>query len=248
MLEATRKEAEAKREAQRQAARAAELERKLQEIERAKEKPEEKPEPKGRPKVEDFEDFDSYLDARDKHNREEWQREETEKAQERAAREHATKVVQYIEHATNTYKSAIAEAGGPDFLARQSQSVLGLSPSYLLDEGEKPGADNILADEIIRAGKKAPALLQHLTEHDDDLQRILALRSKDDVRVEARLIVKGLSAATAGTSAKPRVSQAPPPVRPVTGVPHTASDEPDAEKDDYDTYVRKANGRERRAR
>jgi hypothetical protein len=249
MLEATRKEAEAKREAQRERQRAEAAERRIQEIERAKVEAE-NPTLKAEPQLSEYDDFEKYLADRDKFRRQEWERETAEKQREYQAREAAARTVGFIDKSLQEFRKRQDEAGGGDrsaFLARLAPEVLELQPSFTVDDPREIAQGHIVADEIIRS-ERGPALMLHFTDHPDELQRVLALRTKEDIRVEVRLIAKGLTAATSGNSAKPRVSQAPPPVRPVTGVPHTASDDPDPESDDYDTWSRKVDAKERRRR
>jgi len=59
------------------------------------------------------------------------------------------------------------------------------------------------------------------SEHKDEYQRIAALQTPREITREVAKI-EGMLTAPAGTPVKPSVSKAPPPVRPVTGAPHTA--------------------------
>jgi hypothetical protein len=248
MLEATRKEAEAKRElAAERAARAA-AERRIQEIERAKVEAE-NPTLKAEPQLSEYDDFEKYLADRDKFRRQEWERETAEKQQEAQAREAATRTVSFIDKKLNEFRQRRDEIAGSKeaFNARVSPEVLDLEPSFTVDDPRQITPGHIVADEFLKS-KLGPELMLYFTDHPDEFQRVLALQTKEDVKVEVRFIAKGLTAATSGNSAKPRVSQAPPPVRPVTGVPHTASDDPDPESDDYDTWSRKVDAKERRRR
>jgi hypothetical protein len=47
---------------------------------------------------------------------------------------------------------------------------------------------------------------------------------------------------------KPAVSQAKPPIRPISATAHTAADDDDLEHMDFDSFVRRENERERRAK
>jgi hypothetical protein len=257
MLEATRKEAEAKRERDAERARAERLERELA-AERAARpappKPAAEPE-KARPaedikpKADDFEDYEQFLDARDAYNRRQWER-ETEARAQVSARQRS------VDSTVFSFNERLAgvKADNPEFAAKfhefmggVSPEVRDLQPSFMRAEGQRPDASHVIADEIIRS-EHAPALMLHFTEHPEDLQRVKALRTPDDVKVEVRLIARGLEAATTvATSTEPEVSKAKPPVRPVTGSPHTADSEPDDDTP-YDDHVRIMNAKERRKR
>jgi len=94
-------------------------------------------------------------------------------------------------------------------------------PTRLLPKGERPDGRNWIADDLISAPEHAPAVLRYLKEHPDEHQRIAALRSPREVTRELARLDR-VEAATAGTSSTREVSKAHPPVRPVTGTPHTA--------------------------
>lgn len=124
------------------------------------------------------------------------------------------------------FKSAMDKQikADPGFVEKLSPDVLGLSSS-LEPSVQTISADNVIADEIILSGENAPALSLYLSEHPDEFQRLRALPTYQEVQVEMRILAKSLKgAATAGTVPKGEVSKAKPPVRPVTGSPHAVTD------------------------
>lgn len=247
MLEATRKEAEAKREVARLAA---ELERYRQAAKPA-EPPAEKPKvPTGKPRLNDIlaneEDFnegiEKYFDERLQAARQEWH-------QEQEVRTRAEAHVRGVDSLIQKHRTALlkAAAENPVFDERAGPILLSLPPpTPLLADPNQWGPGHIVSDEIIFSGEKGPALLLHFADHPDDLQRILALQSPDDVKIEMRLIARGLSAAPTAP-APVQVSKAKPPVRPVTGAPHTAESVPD-DGSSYEDHKRYWDAKEKSAR
>lgn len=222
--------AQATREAKEARERAAALEARLERLERERTAPpaDARPEPRAeapqKPKPEEFESYEEYLDARDKHNREEWTREMTQRQQ---AHETASRHVQRIAGAVDGLKASIAKAveTTPDFHERVSPEIMGFMPSFTLDRNtQRPNATNGIADYLLSAPDRAPDLMLYLTEHPQDLQRIAALSSSHAVTRELAKLEARLDAVTAGVSSEPpKSSQANPPVRPVTGAPSVAS-------------------------
>jgi hypothetical protein len=205
----------------------------------------------GTPKLADFlPNHDTYeaaleefTDARDAYNRSQWEAEQAE-------RQKATAKDREIRAALDEFGGRMdkARAEDPTFLDRAAPLLRGpdaLRPSFTRKDGERLEARHIIMDEALNA-ENAPALLLHFVEHPDDLQRIKALRSIQDIQVEVRVLSKSLNGHSAAPTAPApvSVSMARPPVRPVTGSPHTA----DALRDDasYDEHVRVMNAKERR--
>lgn len=242
MLQATQQAAEAKR-------RAAQLEADLQ-IERAerarlleefnakragKEAPVER-DPDVRPKAEDFEQYEDFVEALA-----DWKADQklSKFRQEQEIERESQTIFKNMDRALSTSAKAMREfkASNPDFTERLAPEVAEMKVSFARVEGEPFTTDNVIADEVVFSGAKGPALMLHLSEHPEELQRLRALRTPQDVQVEMRLLSRTLGAATAGTaSPKVSVSKAPPPVRPVTGTPHS-TEEPDAEGS-FEDYAR----------
>ena len=126
----------------------------------------------------------------------------------------------------------------PQFLQNLSPEVSGLVPSHVVQvEGGQIGPLNVLADEIIRAREKAPALMRHLTEHPDVLQRIAALEDPRDVVADVAIISTRLDAVSAPAKRASQPSKAPPPIKPVQGSPSAADPLEDPEKLSDDEYL-----------
>jgi hypothetical protein len=231
MLEATRKEAEAKRAlAAEREARAA-VEARLEALERSA--PRDEP-GRGRPRdlpdtvkptPDGFDSYEEYLDARDAYNRKAWEAESIRLRQ-----------AEQVDRAIGEQKRKFAEVTVPN-LEKYSEEVLSLQTEFQIPEGAKPTGSNWIANELFFSPESAPTLMLHLTEHPEELQRIAALISPRAVSREMAKIEARLEAATTATSPEREdVSRAAPPVRPVTGKPYvTESDEwkPGMNLDDY---------------
>jgi len=176
-----------------------------------------------KPREEDFERFSDYLDARDQWNRKEWDG-------ENQRRGHAERVVHTLKGHIDTFVKAANET--PNLRDDIDPELLEIKPYFLMGPDEQVGPDNLLAAEVVYSGAKAPAILKHLTEHPDELQRLRALRTHEDIRVEVRVLAKTIGSQSDATAGEPpekgdrapkrETSKANPPVRPVTGAPHIA--------------------------
>ena len=228
MLEATRKEAEAKRAlaAEREARTA--LEARLEALERTgKPAPAEQPkrDPDAKPTPDGFESYEEYLDARDAYNRKTWETESSRRSQAEAT-----------QRAVDEQKRKFSEVTVPN-LEKYSEEVLSLQTEFQIPEGAKPSGANWVANELFFSPESAPTLMLHLTEHPEELQRLAALTSPRAVSREMAKMEARLEAATTATSPEREVvSRAAPPVRPVTGKPYVSeSDEyrPGMNLDEY---------------
>lgn len=242
VAQATREAAELRREA-------AELKARLDRLERERTAPveardgQEQKQPAAREDVEpeegDFESYSDWVRAHAAWNRREWKR---EAAREQQARTVASKYAARIDGAVTGLKTAVdkATAADPEFMSKVSPEVMAFKPTFMLDRStERPSAKNGIADYLLSAPESAPALMLHLTEHPDVLQRIAALPNSHAVTREMAILEAKLSdAATASTSAERQVSKAKPPVRLVTGSPHTADSVPgeDAPYEQHKAY------------
>lgn len=238
MLEATRKEAEAKRAlaAERvwRERERAELQKIREEVEALKRstKPaesESRPAPqeaKGKPKAEDYDDYEAYLDARDEWNQAQW----TEKQQKQAQ---ASALEREIDQTFRSFVEATAD------IREQIKDTIGqLASSFQLQPGQKETGENWIANELIFSPENARTLALYLHEHPDELQRIAALQTPRAVSREMAKLEARLEAATAGNSSEsePAVSKAPPPIKPVSGASYVAEGDaykPGMSLDDY---------------
>jgi hypothetical protein len=199
--------------------------------------PSEKPNPK------DFDDYEQYLDARDQHNRSQWQRE-----QERTR--HAETTVSQIK----AHLDAARQAMTPEVYEAISPDLLQIEPYFALSEGAPLTVDNLIMGEVVYAREKGPAVLKHLSEHPEELQRLRALRTHPDIRVEVRYLAKTLGSTPDAIAGDPpgdgerppkaATSKAAPPFRPVSGAPHIADgDESPRENEDFDAWHRRTSKR-----
>lgn len=151
-----------------------------------------------------------------------------------------------IGRSVKSYVERLSEAEKitPDFKERTLAVATALQPSFT--RGDQPlMPSHIVADEIINS-EHGPALLLHLADHPEVLQRFnalprhpstISLIQREMAKLEARV-----EAATADASPQPQVSRANPPVRSVTGSPITA--EPDITGDmDLDTFMSRKRAR-----
>lgn len=243
MLEATRKEAEAKREAARLAARVAELEaRQAKPAEAPKAQPGTE-----KPKQEDFESYEEFVDARAAYvAQQEFKKQFEARRQEAFQRYQTTTHQEALEKHVGQFTARIAEATktDPEWMTRVSPEIVNLQPSWTLSNPQQSTAHNVIADEI--TSSEAPkALMLHLTENPDDYQRIAALPNRYEIsramaKLEARLV-----AAPQVPAPKAEISKASPPVKPVSGVPHTADSAP-GDDASFDEHLKYWNSREKR--
>ena len=192
-----------------------------------------KPQPTGEPRVEDYEEPEKYLEARDTYNRQKWER-------EAEAKRHQEEIQERIQTDMKRTQAAVAKMGGKQFLDSLDPVVAGLEPSFVvIARGERPTAENALADEFFRAGENAPRLMSYFSEHPEEIQRFSTLLPFDFVREMGKIEAR-LEAATADTPApESEVSRARKPVRSVTGAPPSAGDEDDSQEADFDKYASK---------
>lgn len=213
-------------------------------------KPAEAPKPKVDPDAEpnqaDFEDYADYTKAVGKHAAAmEFKRLQGE-AQKHAQ---ASQFVQAMDARVKTYNERMKTAAEADPTFRQKvaeiEGMLPL-PSEFLDDPKQFGPYHVVSDELTRS-EKAPALMLYLAEHPEVLQRIASLGSPREVSREMARIEGRLDGATTATRVLPQVSQAKPPVRPVTGAPHTAESVPD-DGSSYEDHKRYWDAKEKSAR
>jgi hypothetical protein len=258
---ATRKQAEARRELEAERARARQLEAEVAAYrvrgegsrgESAKDGAADRREqpvgdPSGKPRIGDFDDHEDYLDARDKWNRDEWER-------DLQRRHHAASTVDTVKSHVDTFLKHVT----PELRERIDPELLDMTPTWFMREGQQITADNLIANEAIYLREQGPAVLEYLSEHLEELQRLRALgthpgslrRTHEAIRVRMGIIAGILgskSDATAGDppdegdgAPKRQTSKASPPVRPVTGAPHIADgDGAPREGDDFDAWYRR---------
>ena len=229
--QATREAAELKR-------RLAARERENEELRRKINPP--KAAPAGEPRVEDYEEPEKYLEARDSYNRQKWERETEVKRQQ-------AEIQTRIQTEIKSWEAAVQKQGGKQWLDSLDPAVQEIEPSFVvIARGEKPSPLNALADEFLRAGDNAPRLMTYFSEHPEEVQRFSTLLPYQFLRemgkVEARL-----EAATADSPApQGEVSRARKPVKSVTGAPPSVETDDDSDEPDFDKYVARKNASARR--
>lgn len=154
------------------------------------------------------------------------------KRQREAAQAEAVREVREL-HSAYSQRMDDYAAEHPDLYERLDPEIMSLKPAKVLPPNERT-EESYIFEEIV-SSEHAPELLLHLSEHPQEFQRLATLHPRQMLREIAKLevsLVNPQAAVTAGNPAPraPEVSQAKPPVRPVTGSPHTADDDDDPEK------------------
>lgn len=167
------------------------------------------------PKVEDFEVYEDYLDARstfiaDRRYEERQQRERLDAESSRRAQSLQDKITGF--HA----RLQSAREADPDFESRIDPALLEVEPAFVLRPGEPVRAHNVLAQHVVWSDASM-ALLTHFStpEGQQDWQRLVASETPADLmlgfgRLEARFLGGVSGPAAPAAPAKP-VSTAPPP-------------------------------------
>lgn len=110
----------------------------------------------------------------------------------------------------------------PEFLSRVNPEILNLRPAMALGEGETPTGATAIADLLVDSNQPH-LMMEYLSEHQDDFQRISALHPMLAMRELGR-IEMGFDLAPTGpeSSPPPSTSRAQPPIKPVSGSARTA--------------------------
>lgn len=238
--ESTARAAEAKREAAYWRAEAERVQRERAQAQPPQQQPEaQAPGKRALPfKPEEFETYEDYLDARDDYRRQEWEHEQQANARVDA-------YAQQLDGYFSGYRERMQKAFNGDLESRVSEEVRSLRVSAALGANEQIGPDNIIADEIVCCENPAGVSL-YLSDHPEELQRLMTLPSPQHIAREIMRIEAKAEGVTAGTPPAPRpLSQAKPPVRPVTASPPVSEL---TGEESYDEHVAKMNARERRQR
>ena len=248
MLQATQQAAAAKRERDEARAEAARLRAEL-EASRAP-APATKPavaatEGDPEPKEDQFQDYRDYVKAQ---ARWEARQEYTAQERQRQIHEHAKRFATERQTRLSAFANQIQDRlkSDPDFMDRLSPEVKELRPASVLGPNERPGPLNAIAEEIVLS-EKPLSLLQHFSENPAELQRIATLSPRELIRAMATLEAR-LAAVTAGAAPRAEISQAKPPVRPVTGSPHAADPLEVTDDMSVEEWFKRMNAKERRAR
>lgn len=253
MLEATRKEAEAKKELAAERAERQRIEGELRserEGRRAAPQQERKPEadPDPEPDIANYDDYNQFVkDSARWAGRHEARKEAQAIQQRQWVAQKSHEKAQSVEAEIKGFQGKVdqAKAKDPECLAGIADHVWDfLQPSWEAPPGQIDQG-HVMADEIMGLDNPV-AVLNHLSANREEFQRIASLQNVLAItRALAKLDAR-FGAVTAGTSPKPSVSKAPPPVRPVTGAPSAVdSDDEDAP---FEEHVRRMNAKDAQRR
>ena len=181
-----------------------------------------------------FPDYADYLETHPGASLETWVREQyaflrhQERQEEtRQAEVQSRTEAQHERVATFSSQIEAETTARPDFLAKLRPEILALRPIADLGLDEKAGPENIVADLLIDS-PRAPALMQHLSDHPEDLRRITAipprlqhLRGAALASAHVRQIHREM------TLLEGRLTPADAPAAPATPAPKTITSAPD---------------------
>jgi hypothetical protein len=179
--------------------------------------------------------FESYTDYVKKLS--EWQARQTWRTMDRETQQARQQDVfaQRRDARFDAYsaKMALVLAANAGFVESLSETIQNLVPSDALPPGTRATALNAIADEIVDSER--PELLQrYLSDHPDEFQRLATLPPRQLTRAMASLETR-LSLPTTG-SAKPSISQAKPPVKPVESAAPLSDEPPGDDASDSEHY------------
>lgn len=205
------------------------------------------------PSTEDFESYEQYVKAQAR-----WEARQEIKAERKKdeERQNVERQVEHVKKRGETFRERVfaAEKADPGLKTRLAapdavELQKRLAPSWSLPPGTKMQAINDISDAIIDS-EQAAGLLVYLAENPDALDRIESLPDPPAVmRAIGRLEALVSQEATPEPTPKPvaAVSQAKPPMKPISGSPAAGEENVDDE-DDFDAYKRKADSRDFRLR
>ena len=185
----------------------------------------------GPPKLEDFEGVEEWGAAMTR-----WGISEDRKAQAQETRKTQEEQRRHQTFSTFSERIKAHMVNDPGFFDRVSETVVGWRPLSDLSPNEIVKPENIIAEQFVTSESPA-ALIEYLSGHPDEIQRLSTLHPLQLTAALGR-IEERLSAANPTATARPEVSKAAPPARPVTGGPPIRDNGPSADDDD-ETYRRK---------
>lgn len=200
------------------------------------------------PQESEFDDYGKYVKAQAR-----WEARQEFRAQQQATYEaqQAALAQREIESRTATFSAKMQEASAktPGFLDTIRPELLELRPFSALQPGETGDASNALAEEILRSERPAE-LLRYLSDHPEDVQRLVTLPPQEFLRQMARIDVRldAASDTAAPVSKTPPLSQAKPPIRAMGSVPSAGDDGELSDDLPVEEYIRRANALDRQKR
>jgi hypothetical protein len=203
------------------------------------EKAEAKPEPKSddqEPKEDDFEDYGAYVKAQARWEARQEFKSQTEKSREESKREG---MIQHQVKMFETFQERIKAAitADPTLDQKIKPELIAMLPQGPVDLSKRLTNDQLIGLHFIRE-ERGLDIMAYLSDNPDVLQRLSTL-DHGSLMVELGRIEGRLGAAPSTATARPGISRANPPVRPVTAVaPSGDADELDP-KDDFEVYAKK---------
>jgi hypothetical protein len=188
----------------------------------------------GAPKIEQFQDYDQYDEARVRY----------------LAQQEAQRLLQHTQQQQQAYQRDVARAQWQQqrdaSFAQRLNTYVAEHPEFATEVDRE---DIVLTQpivDVIKGSPVAPALMLHIANYPEDVQRIQALHPVlaygEMKALEARLEVAATPAST-----RPSISQARPPIRPVGSTPSGSAD--DASSLEFGSeYVRRMNAADRSRR
>lgn len=192
----------------------------------------------------DFADYTDFVKARARYDaRQEFDAQRIEQAESRHNQALSAERTRRIE----SFKQKLADAGGKEFIDRLDSDLVQLRPVSVLSPDEKPTQANAVA-ELILLSEIAPALMEYFTKEKAELQRLttLPMSQLELTRAIARIETKLEGAVSAGSAPKVEISQAKPPIKPVTGSPQSVGEL--SEDAPFEEWFEKQNQKDRAAR
>lgn len=205
-----------------------------------------------KPTPDEYDSYEEYVEALADFKADERIRKMRQEDEELRQRD---KAVEHVKKRGETFRERVfaAEKADPALKERLSapeavELLKELAPSWSVPPGTPMKAINAISDAIIDS-EQAAQLLVHLAEDPDTMDRLRSLPDHASVmRAIGRLEgTMGSQGAAPEPVAAPRavqpVSQARPPVRPISGAPAAAEVDVDGEED-FDAYKAKADARD----
>ena len=211
------------------------------------------------PSPESFETYEEYVKAVARHaarqERETVLREaEEHRRRTDAERSFAEAQKQFTERLSKSAELVRDESGNLVEMMVEGRPVddrlLAFTPSSKLPPGVEPGPDSVFAELLFRS-ENSPALFRYFSDNEQEVVRVL--RSPNAIalaaavgKIEARLEKAPVAEAEPAAPSRPAISQARPPIRPVSTSP-SVSEEDLSDDADFDKHYRIMQAREHRA-
>jgi len=230
-----------------------ELEAELAEARQGAKAPAETPaETTPEPQLGDFDVYEDFVKATARWEGEQAATRKFEALQEEqnastAQEAHVGRVVNTVE----TYNERVeaAKASDPDVMSRVSEDIQALYPTFMLTPDQRPGPENDIAEAIVKSPNTV-ALQLFLTEHPEEMDKLMAMPDAYAIHyamggLEARAVTPAKEAPEAPEPKEEPMSNAKPPIRPVSGSPQRGEEEVDDDTS-FDEHKRIYDARDRR--